>query len=263
MRILLAVLALPPAVAAHAAPVTLDFRGGVGSTDDFRATYVEEGFVVEAFGFYGGENGIQRGLREFTDVFSGGDPLTTEYTLSTVSGRPFDLLAASVGAFNNTRVFYETFFADGSSSFEFVPATRSPALVISGERADGSAVSTAVNLDEAPRGPSGVDLSGLGLTGLDAVDLRLGFAGNGRFACDPQTLALRSDPSVGVPLFCGLDATLREDVVEIDAFSTADPSNFFIIGFAAGFTVAPVPLPAALPLLAGGLGALAWLRRRR
>jgi hypothetical protein len=265
MRFIPVTLALCAAAPAAAAPVILDFEGGVGTitSPGFSARYVEEGFAVDAFGIFFDEEDIVEGLEFFVDVVSLADPQTEIYKLSTLNGQPFDLLAMSVGAGTNYQIIYATSFADGTSTDEAVPATRSPALRVAGERADGSSIDVEVDLSETPSGPSGGDLTGFGLTRLDTASIRLGLVAGGNDACDPETLALRADPSVGVPLFCGPDATLREDVIDIDAFATADPSNWFVLGSTDGFTVAPIPLPAGLPLLAGGLGLLAWVRRRR
>ncbi len=134
-----------------------------------------------------------------------------------------------------------------------------------GTRADGSTVATVSDADLA---------AGLGLSGIVRLDIDWTEGPSGfRAECDPRNLRAR-DPALaalGAPEACGLDVPTAPGVARITAFQDLeDFLNFSNRDRAARvqaieLTVppAPVPAPASLPLLAGALGAAAWIGRRR
>ena len=284
MRLCAVILAAMPS-AAFAVPVTLDFQGGVNVDTDPEPFvgdeyYLEEGFEIRASGLYAsGEeeaealdlepfetleyalpNFVEQGVLPEAEVYN--------YLVTRADGGAFtlDAVVASVANYNSIEYIYT--FADGTRESEYVNGDDGFFEFV-GTRADGSMVSTIADGEFA---------TDLGLT--DIVRLEIDWTNApADFVreCDPRALAAR-DPelaALGVPDECASDAPRAPNVVGISAF---DQGEDFVSGTdydrnayvsAIELSVddpvgpAPIPLPASLPLLAGGLGIAAWVGRRR
>lgn len=300
MRLALAAVLAAPATAL-AAPVTLDFEGGEDlllDPETPRPVYVEEGFEItvegnvytpqeaEAFDYDPDGAGAQAALGLLLDnVPTGIEPEPTAYEISSADGRGFDLLGLTVPSFFTDRVvsYSEvTELGEFSSTTEQLDEIASAFVQIdlTGTRRDGSTVEAGINpltlggftVDLREQGgffdvlEPELDLADLGLTDIRTLRIELGAPGLPLEdeACDPLNLDRAEGLGGATPDICqGLgNQPEREGQVLAGAFSR----EFLNFGNSAGIDaveLAPIPVPAGLPLLAGGLGALARLRRRR
>ena len=298
MRSLLPVIVLAPAMA-HAAPVTLDFEGGEDlllDPETPRAVYLEEGFEIGVEGdlftieeqeFFDVEPGVGPALGELLDtVPTSFEPVATAYEISRADGRSFDALSVTIDAvYTDTLVQYSEVtdirtFEDGGSSVDrdllddlysaFVE------IDLTGTRRDGSTVAAGINplalggFDPAQDGPfftvanPQLDLSGLGLTDIQTLRIEWGEpdATFEETVCDPLNLGRVQGLAGRTPDLCaGLDQdTPRVGQIVAEAFN-AEAFNYTYAASIEAVELAPIPLPAGLPLLAGGIGALALARR--
>lgn len=291
MRLRLLALLLAPLtgpVTAQATPITLDFVGGTDLFTEeagFQPVYVEEGIEVTVEGRFtfpeeDAPSGVRFAVGTLVDRLAGDFPVSTAYTLRPLSGRPFALRSIDIArvAFDAV-VTYETVFADGTVDTDEVE-TRSSALTFAGQRVDGSPVGAVLDLfDVAGLDPAldnfadlpgeirPLDLDGLGLSDLASVTVTFRTPFGEAAICDPKNLSRRIDPSVGVPPECDPGGTLRSDVSGLSASTSLDPDGegfgVFAVVESLEVEVAPIPLPATLPLLATGLFFLGRIGLRR
>ena len=284
MRLCAVVLAVMPGTAL-AVPVTLDFQGGVNVDTDpepFAGDeyYLEEGFEIRAAGYYasGEEEAealsldssatLEAALPIFltTSVFP--EPEVYDYRITRADGGTFSLDGFVANVSNYDSIEYIYTFEDGTSRSEYVSGDDG-FIEFVGTRADGSTVSTVADGEFA---------NNLGLTDIVRLEIDWTDAPEGFLReCDPRALAER-DPelaALGVPDDCGSDVPKAQGVASISGFDLNEDFVFFtnydLVADVSAIELsvddpvgpAPIPLPASLPLLAGGLGIAAWVGRRR
>ena len=289
MRLLISFVALLP-TGALAVPVTVDFVGGTALYDGDKPPadvdgiavddghWSENGFDVQAAGQWARDeeeaerNSIVDGpfdmayaMTNFQSTYATGlEAQVTDYVITRGDGRAFDFtgLAASESHAQSISYLYE--FEGGTTESELVD-NAAGFVDFTGIRTDGSTVTALRDVEFAQ------DIDFEDIVRLDvswSFDTPEGF----RYECDPRNLARREFAALGTPDACpdserapGVAAISggneREDLISFTNYQDIATVEGF--AFDVNSELAPIPVPAALPLLAGGLGLLAWAGRRR
>ena len=240
-------------------PVTLIPSGDAIAVDEgFPGDGTTDGvFVGTGFGFSASTPDDDLGDPFIGTIYDGGPTgfanLADALQVSREDGGAFDLLSLDITEpFVADEAIYSGVGADGSFiDSEPVAVTIEDFVELTGLKADGTVVRTTYD----PRSP---DL-GSGLTRLTSLTLSL--ADVAPDFCSPLNLALL-DPSISTAPLC--EGVEVEPPFYDTAFDTVSGLNYDYDYGIAAITVepAPIPVPATLPLLLGGLGALALGARR-
>ena len=291
---LIAVLAAA-ASAAGAAPVTLDLSGPNGpvrSPDDSGLTGAFPGApfaLVAETGEFIPEGELADVDRISTNV-TGPDVSVQSLTITPTDGRPFDLLTLTIpGGYFSSLLTVEGSPGGSEASVQLDQITLAfQSVALTGVTAAGGTVSTTF----VPAGPTSdltdfffenadpafgpeafgdgfenltsltfeavVDFPGASIVGAACLPINLDRLSPEARAICPAATTTAPFGSVSVPAPPGSPF----ETIDALADEFVGPRNDDAFYQVASVTVAPIPLPASLPLLLAGVGALAWRARR-
>lgn len=267
--------------APSAAPVTLlPGTDQVVATDDFglQGRFAGTGFAFDAeteeFLDPISEGGEPAEIGSINDGLTGFTRAVQRLTISAPVGRAFDLLSLDIPlAYFGTLATYEGTAEDGEDVVNFVfPLFES--VVLSGVTTAGSVIEESfVPVDDAatffsslfaenPDPTFGSEAFGPGFEDLVSLTFTAGGPSGLETVCDPANLA-NVDPRFALSEPCAdAPGPLTGVEVELELVAGSRNDNAFYEVAAVTVDVAPIPVPASLPLLLGGLGALALGARR-